>query len=126
MLEQKIEALTAAVEKLTAALDSAALGSTHHPVVHGGGLPADYAEAKPISTSNARTEGVKRVKEAKVKEAEEVELEYNDVKGPFIAFIESKGHEAAAALLAKFGIAKLPALPPEKFGAMLAAIAEAS
>lgn len=121
MLEQKIEALTAAVEKLTAVMQNAPLPETISATME----PAKKDYQDPQMTA------AKTVKPVRAKQAAETPEgskppEYNDVKGPFIAFIESKGHEAAAALLAKFGIAKLPALPPEKFEAMLAAIAEAS
>ena len=123
MLEQKIEALTAAVTKLTVVM---------------GGMPQPMPQTADTGARNGEMAAVigaaKVAKPAKAKvappEVENLEapriLEYDDVKEPFIAFIESKGHEAAAALLAKFGVAKLPALPPEKFEAMLAAIAEAS
>lgn len=107
MLEQRIEALTAAIEKLTAVLDNPQVGVT-------------LADAKIPELSNVKV----AAKEANKPAAKAIE--YDDVKGPFVEFIESKGHEAAAALLAKFAVAKLPALPVGQFSNMLAAIREAS
>lgn len=121
MLEQKIEALTAAIVANTEALLARQRVEVLQPA------PGEPLEI-PIATARKVAGLLAPAKEGKPAVAKAPEptaakaLEYDDVKKPFVAFIESKGHEAAAAVLADFGVSKLPALPPERFGEMLAAL----
>lgn len=117
-IEAKLEALTAAINGLTAAVqyagnkgpiigaDPAVVASTHKPAKEA---------AKPAAQAPAAATAPPAAKEAAKA------LTYDDVKVPFLALVK-KNRDLALATLKPFGLDSLKPAKPEQFAAILAAL----
>ena len=107
-LEAKIDALTAAINRLAAATEGNSGVITQHErtaavlVAEKAAAPAQTPDKEPAKTS------------AKA-------LTYDDVKLPFLALVK-KNRDAALAVLKPFGLDSLKPAKPEQFAAILAAL----
>lgn len=114
-IEAKLEALTAAVLGLTAAIEGKQISAAADKVI---------AAAKPAKVSAsinaaAPAEPMKAPAPAATQLAKA--LTYDDVKVPFLALVK-KNRDLALATLKPFGLDSLKPAKPEQFAAILAAL----
>lgn len=76
---------------------------------------SEQTQRSSDSSESSSSESTEQTDQASV-------LAYDDVKGPFLAYIKDHGRDAATKLLGKFGAAKLPDVDPSKYAEVLAAI----
>lgn len=119
-IEARLDALTAAVVGLTAAIQSKGAGLP--PIV--GADPAviesaKKALAKPTTPPAANPPATPPTPPAAT--AEPKALTYDDVKVPFLALVK-KNRDLALATLKPFGLDSLKPAKPEQFAAILAAL----
>lgn len=96
--------------------------------------PADAAAQTPASNAAATATGAESVTQMSAAAAEKA-LEgqadkpatptYQETASHITKLVQAKGKDAAIAVLAKFGAAKLPDVKPEQFAAVIAACEEA-
>lgn len=115
-IEAKLDALTAAVNGLTAALQA-----KQGPVL--GIDPAVVASAKKGTAAQPAAPAAEKAATAAAPAApaEAKALTYDDVKVPFLALVK-KNRDLALATLKPFGLDSLKPAKPEQFAAILAAL----
>lgn len=120
-IEAKLEALTAAVNGLTAAIQYA--GNKGGPII--GADPAVVASAQKAAkpaAEKAPTAAPAAAPAAPTAAQEPAKaLTYDDVKVPFLALVK-KNRDLALATLKPFGLDSLKPAKPEQFAAILAAL----
>lgn len=121
-IEAKLEALTAAVLGLTAAVQNAV---GNKPII--GADPAVIASTKPAKEAAKAaapapaTPAPAATPAAAPAAAPAKALTYDDVKVPFLALVK-KNRDLALATLKPFGLDSLKPAKPEQFAAILAAL----
>jgi len=123
-IEAKLDALTAAINGLTAAVqyaagtkpiigaDPAVVASTQKQAKEAAKPAAQAPKGEPAATAPAAPPAAPEA--AKV-------LTYDDVKVPFLALVK-KNRDLALATLKPFGLDSLKPAKPEQFAAILAAL----
>lgn len=114
-IEAKLEALTAAVLGLTAAIEGKQISAAADKVI-GAIKPAKVSASIDAA---APAEPMKAPAPAATQPAKA--LTYDDVKVPFLALVK-KNRDLALATLKPFGLDSLKPAKPEQFAAILAAL----
>lgn len=119
-IEAKLEALTAAVLGLTAAVQNAV---GNKPVIGADPAVIKSAEeaAKPAAEKAATAVPAAAPAAAPAATQPAKALTYDDVKVPFLALVK-KNRDLALATLKPFGLDSLKPAKPEQFAAILAAL----
>lgn len=128
-IEQALAENTSAIHQLIAALSNG-IAPTHAQVaavVAEAPAKAEKVEAKKPTQTDKPASPPPVAETA----APAAVLDYEAIKRPFLALVNKKGRDAAAALLAHFGIdagkgGKLSDIPADKYAEVLDAINEAS
>ncbi|MBU0593340.1 MAG: hypothetical protein KKH74_06330 [Gammaproteobacteria bacterium] len=132
-IEQALAENTSAIRELIAALSNGipTTGAQVDAVV--AEAPASKAEAKKPAAAEKPAPSSGTTSESAASSAPSasgeppVKLDYDAIKKPFLALVNKKGRDAAAKLLANFGVdagkgGKLSDIPTEKYADVLAAI----
>lgn len=132
MLEQKIEELTAAVNALNLTLSLSNKLAKHGPADKVTAPPAAdevkaEIEAEKKSAATKKDAATQRTATAEAEggasgsKASDSAVKFSDIEGPFRT-LANQDRDAAVALVAKFGVPKLSALPEEKYAAFAKAL----
>ena len=119
-IENVLQELTAAVKELAVALKAQPSTTinveAHRTAKVEAPKPAPTPTAQPTTTANPVVTA-----KAEPAEASPSEVSYDQVKAAITKLVSVKGNDAAAAVLASFGVKRGPALAPGQYAAVVAA-----